>query len=176
MRRLIFPMAAFDYLKTRTRLWLKVLIALIPSLGVFFVMHYATPKIANTTLTDVFANFVNVQISSIAILISFSIAIITILISADNANIRRLKTTDSTDCKPLDGNPLSLFQVLLSNIAYNVLAEVLYLSILITMVFARLYVSEDVDKILMAICVFFLVHVLYVLLETVGQMYLAFWK
>lgn len=172
---MIIPMAAFDYMKTRKKLWIKALVAFIPALVVGLVMRFAIPN--NTiVISDVFSDFVNVQINTIAILISFSIAIITILVTADNTNIARLKGKPSTDCKPLKGKPLSLFQVLLSNITYNVFVEVLYLGILIVLFFTRLYVSDDVCKILIAICVFFITHILHVLLESVGQMYLTFWK
>lgn len=184
-------MSASDYLKTRKNLWLKALVAVVPALAAGLILNFVTPGGApapgTTTagaattsnainISEVFSNFVNVQISAVAILISFSIAIITILVSADNANITRLKEKSSTDCKPLRGKPLSLFQVLLSNITYNVLVEVLYLGILIAFIFARLYISDDVCKILMAVCVFFVTHILHVLLESVGQMYLTFWK
>lgn len=171
----MIPTAAIDYLKTRKRLWLKALIAFVPALATGLVLCLATPK--NTlVISDVFSDFVNVQISAVAILISFSIAIITILVSADNANISRLKEKHSKDCKPLNRTPLSLFQVLLSNISYNVLIEVLYLGILIALIFVRLYIADVGCKILMAICIFFVVHILHILLESVGQMYLTFWK
>lgn len=175
MQRMIIPMAAIDYLKTRKKLWLKALIAFVPALATGLVLGLATPKNA-IIISDVFSDFVNVQISAVAILISFSIAIITILVSADNANISRLKEKHSKDCKPLSSTPLSLFQVLLSNISYNVLVEVLYLGVLIALIFVRMYITDIVCKILMATCVFFVVHILHVLLESVGQMYLTFWK
>lgn len=191
MRRMIIPMSAVDYLKTRKNLWFKILVALIPALASGLILCRATTgatatgtaptgsnvvSISTINFFDVFSDFVNVQISAVAILISFSIAIITILITADNTNINRLKETNSKDCKPLRGKPISLFQVLLSNITYNVLVEVLYLGILIALLFVRLYASDGVCKILMAICVFFVTHILHILLESVGQMYLTFWK
>lgn len=191
MRRMIILMSASDYLKTRKKLWVKALAATIPALAAGLILSYVMPStlepgttagssattcIKSVNISDVFSDFISVQISAIAILISFSIAIITILVSADNANITRLKETNSKDCKPLKGKALSLFQVLLSNITYNVLVEVLYLGILIAFIFARLYISDDVCKILMAVCVFFIIHILHVLLESVGQMYLTFWK
>ncbi len=173
---MIITTAAFDYLKTRKKLWFKALVAVVPALTAWLLMRFATPISTTIVISDVFSDFVNVQISAAAILISFSIAIITILVSADNANITRLKERHSTDCKPLKSKPLSLFQILLSNITYNVLVEVLYLGLLIVLVFVRLYVSDAVCKILMAVCVFFVAHILHILLESVGQMYLTFWK
>jgi len=175
MRHLLIPTAAIHYIKTRKHLWLKILIAVIPAIGITLCFKYIELK-EDVILSDVFRDFVNVQISAIAILISFSIAIITILVSADNPNIKKLKEKNSTECKPLNGKSLNLFQVLLSNITYNVLIEVAYLGFLVVCIFLQLYVGDELYKWLMAICVFFIVHILHILLESVGQMYLTFWK
>ena len=175
MKRLMIPTAALDYLKTRKRIWLKILIALIPAIAAWLCLDLIKFR-QGVCITDVFKDFVNVQISAIAILISFSIAIITILVSADNPNIKKLKERHSEDCKPLGDKKLNLFQVLLSNITYNVLVEVVYLIVLIFYIFLQLFVSDEWYKILMAISVFFIVHILHILLESVGQMYLTFWK
>lgn len=175
MKRLIIPMSALDYLKTRKRIWLKILIALIPALAVGYCLNMFEFK-EGVLIADVFKDFVNVQISAIAILISFSIAIITILVSADNPNIKKLKERHSEDCNPLNEQKLNLFQVLLSNITYNVIIEVVYLIILIFYIFLQLFVPDECYKFLMAISVFFVIHILHILLESVGQMYLTFWK
>ena len=175
MKRSLILAAMIDYYKTRKKLWLKFLIALIPALitGISLGCVRFKPSI---DISDVFGGFVNVQISAIAVLLSFSIAIITILVSADNPNIKKLKEKHSTECKPRNGKPISLFQVLLSNITYNVLIEVIYLGFLILCIFLQLYVCDDAYKWLMSVSVFFIVHILHVLLESVGQMYLTFWK
>ena len=176
MRHPLILAATFHYYKTRKRLWLKFLIALVPALLVG-IAPYLIPFGQGVNLTEVFEGFVNVQISAVAILISFSIAIITILVSADNPNIKKLKEKNSTECKILpNGQTLNLFQVLLSNITYNVLVAVVYLGFLVICIFLQLYVCDEVYKWLMAICVFFIVHILHILLESVGQMYLTFWK
>lgn len=175
MKRLIIPMAALDYLKTRKNIWLKILVAFVPAVVVGLSLFYIDFN-EGVEITDIFKDYINVQISAIAILISFSIAIITILVSADNPNIKRLKEMHSTDCKPLNGKPLSLFQVLLSNITYNVLIEVTYLILLIFCIFLQLFIADNWYKVLMAISVFFIIHILHILLESVGQMYLTFWK
>lgn len=175
MKRLIIPMAALDYLKTRKHICLKLMIALVPAVAAGICLSFLKFK-QGVIIADVFKDFVNVQISAIAILISFSIAIITILVSADNPNIKKLKEKHSEECKPLNGEKINLFQVLLSNITYNVLVEVVYLIILIFYIFLQLFVSDECYKILMAISVFFIMHILHILLESVGQMYLTFWK
>jgi len=175
MKRPLILAAALDYYKTRKKLWLKFLVPVILAIATGFCLGNIDFK-ESVNLGEVFRDFVNVQISAIAILISFSIAIITILVSADNPNIKKLKEKISTECKPLNNKPLNLFQVLLSNITYNVLIEVVYLGFLVVCIFLQLYVGDELYKWLMATCVFFIVHILHILLESVGQMYLTFWK
>ena len=171
--------AAQDYFTTRPikKHINKLLIAGIPAIATCAMLKYL-PIDETIKISEVFGNFINVQISAIAILISFSIAIITIMVSADNENIRMIKNAESTDCKKLKrtGEKLSLFQVLLSNITYNVLVEAIYLIILIFCVFLQIFIPESFIAIFMAICVFFVIHIFHVLLESVGQMYLTFWK
>ena len=118
-----------------------------------------------------------VEISIVAILISFSVAIITILVSADNNNIERLKETESRKelYKPVHGKQLSLFQILLSNIAYNVVTEIIYLVGLIAISLIQTIFPIYLFKYITSICIFIILHILYVLLESVSQMYLTFW-
>ena len=117
----------------------------------------------------------NVQINVVAILVSFSVAIISILVTADNANIKSLKEemADSTQYKPVGGKQLSLFQILLSNIAYNVIVEIIYLVILIGI---APIIPLQALKYVAAVCIFAIMHILGVLLESVAQMYLTFWR
>ena len=111
-------------------------------------------------------------------LISFSIAIITILVSADNTNIQCLKETKSnkTQYKPVNGKQLSLFQILLSNITYNVIVEIIYLVGLIAISLIKNILPIVSLKFIVSICLFIILHILFVLLESVSQMYLTFWS
>lgn len=112
-----------------------------------------------------------------AILISFSVAIITILVSADNKNIQCLKETDSNKAqyKLVDGKQLSLFQILLSNIAYNAIVEIVYLVGLIAISLMKNLLPVTTLKYITTVCIFVILHILLVLLESVAQMYLTFW-
>lgn len=178
MKSVIFS-AASDYIVTRRfkNHISKILVAGIPGILAWIVLRFVKLNCA-VKIDEVFSGFVNIQISAIAILISFSIAIITIMVSADNDNIKKIKAMASTECKKLKrtGDDMSLFQVLLSNITYNVFVEAVYLILLIFCIFLQMFIDESVIKIIMAICVSFVVHIFHVLLESVGQMYLTFWK
>lgn len=171
--------AAGDYFTTRRikNHIGKFLVAGIPSVVTWIVLHFIKLN-PTVNIDEIFSGFVNIQISAIAILISFSIAIITIMVSADNDNIKKIKDTPSTECKKLKrtNEQLSLFQVLLSNITYNVFVEAMYLILLIFCIFLQMFIGENAIKIIMAVCVFFVIHIFHILIESVGQMYLTFWK
>lgn len=164
-----------DYFQSRKHLWLKLLIPFLIGVSALvgaFVFDFGDIN----SISTIFSEFINVQINIVAILISFSVAIITILVSADNKNIELLKNTSSSDCKQISGKTLSLFQVLLSNIAYNVIVEIIYLILLIVVVLIKALLPIVLLKYITAACVFFIMHILFVLLESVAQMYLTFWS
>ena len=164
-----------DYFQSRKHIWLKLLIPFligVSALAGAFVFDFGDTN----DISILFSEFISVQINIVAILISFSVAIITILVSADNKNIEQLKNTLSNGCKPINGKALSLFQVLLSNIAYNVIVEIIYLILLIAVVLIKALLPVVLLKYITAACVFFIMHILFVLLESVAQMYLTFWN
>lgn len=166
-----------DYYQSRKRIWVKYLIPVV--LGLLALAGALIFNIGNEeTIRSTFSEFVNVQINVVAILVSFSVAIISILVTADNANIKSLKEemADSTQYKPVGGKHLSLFQILLSNIAYNVIVEIIYLVILIGIALIRPIIPLQASKYVAAVCIFAIMHILGVLLESVAQMYLTFWR
>ena len=166
-----------DYYQSRKRIWVKYLIPVV--LGLLALAGALIFNIGNEeTIRSTFSEFVNVQINVVAILVSFSVAIISILVTADNANTKSLKEemADSTQYKPVGGKQLSLFQILLSNIAYNVIVEIIYLVILIGIALIRPSIPLQALKYVAAVCIFAIMHILGVLLESVAQMYLTFWR
>lgn len=172
MKTIIF-LPIRDYFGSRKKLLLKFLIPLLISVIVF----------AGSLVFDVnnalesFSEFIEIQINIVAILLSFSVAIITILVSADNSNIQKLKDTLSSkeNYKPINKKQLSLFQIMLSSISYNAVVEIIYLVLLIVVSLIKEVIPLVTLKYLTAICVFIIMHILHVLLESVAQMYLTFW-
>lgn len=144
---------------SRKRVFIKfsipMLIAVIALLLAIFFNIGNSEKIVLT-----FSGFIVTQINIVAILISFSVAIITILVSADNKNIQCLKETESNknQYKPVNGKQLSLFQILLSNIAYNVIIEIIYLVGFITIFLIENLFPIVSLKYLTAICIFIILH------------------
>ena len=175
MAKFLLPIC--DYFRTRRKVWKKFIFPVLVS-AIFLGLSFIIPLRDGVDIPAVFSDFINVQISVIAIFIAFSIAIISIMVSADNSNIKALKETLSQDgsIKPLNGKKLSLFQVLLSNLSYNVFVEVIYLIVLIVYLIIQAVLPTDAIRYLMTLGVFLLMHILNVLLECVVQMYLTFWK
>ncbi len=175
MKNIIF-VPIKDYFISRKRIYIKFLVPmLIALIALLLAMFFNIGNSEKVLLT--FSGFIDTQINIVAILISFSVAIITILVSADNKNIQCLKETESNkkQYKPVNGKQLSLFQILLSNIAYNVIVEIIYLVGLIVISLMQNLLPLVTLKYLTAICIFVILHILLVLLESVAQMYLTFW-
>lgn len=107
----------------------------------------------------------------------FSVAIITILEYTDNKNIHCLKEIESSkkQYKTVNGSQLSLFHILLSNMAYNVIVGIIYLVRLIAISLIQNLLPIVTLKYITTTCIFTIIHILFVLLESVSQMYLTFW-
>lgn len=175
MKRLFLPI--IDYFRTRRKVALKFIVPIISTV-IFLGLSFLIPIKENIDLSKIFSDFITALISIVAIFISFSIAIISILVSADNPNIQRLREIHSKDgtIKPLNGKPLTLFQVLLSNLTYNVFIEVLFLVVLIVYLIIKAVIPDVAIRYLIAFAIFGIVHILQILLETVIQMYHTFWQ
>ena len=87
-----------DYFQSRKRIWLKLIFPF--SVGIISLIAALLFDFGNADdVNNIFTEFISVQINIVAILISFSVAIITILVSADNKSIEQLKDTPSTTVK-----------------------------------------------------------------------------
>ena len=166
-----------DYYQSRRHIGMKYLIpALISLLALTVVLIFNVGDAVS--VKSAFSEFINTQINVVAILISFSVAIISILMTADSENIKSLKKekAETSQYKTIAGKRLSLFQVLLSNIAYNVIIEIIYLVTLLGISLIQLIIPLTILKYFATLCIFFILHILGVLLESVAQMYLTFWS
>lgn len=172
MKTIIF-LPIMDYFRSRKKIFLKFLVPLLVGIS---VLVGALIFDVNNALES-FSEFIGIQINIVAILLSFSVAIITILVSADNSNIQKLKETQSSvaNYKPVNRKQLSLFQIMLSSISYNAVVEIIYLVLLIGVSLIKEIIPVGILKYITAFCMFIIVHILCVLLESVAQMYLTFW-
>ncbi len=164
-----------DYWKTTRKKWTELLVSVGFGVASFFVAYFLFEK---SEILNFFDGFVNTHTSIVAILLAFSIAIVTILFSSDSGAIKKLKETNACEqnYKQQDEQPLNLFQILLSNITYNVYGEIIFLGILIAQNFLHMILPLAVIEILIAVDIFFITYILIVLCKVVVRMYLVFWK
>ena len=103
MKNIIF-VPIKDYFISRKKVFIKFLVPMLIALTALLLAMFF--NIGNSEkILFTFSGFINTQINIVAILISFSVAIITILVSADNKNIQCLKETESNkkQYKPVNG-------------------------------------------------------------------------
>lgn len=175
MKYLLNPIT--DYLCSRKRIWLCFAISIVPAI-ILLSVSFVTNLRQEYNIVSFFSDFITSQVNIIAILLSFSIAILTILATADNDNIRKLKKSPSSTkhYKEVRGNKrLTLFQVLLSSVTYNILCQILYLSLLIVELLLKALLDCSAYKYFVAINIFFIAHIFYVLIDSVVSIYYVFW-
>lgn len=172
-----------DFLRTRKKVWkffiLPGIMAVLSGLLLLFQNRNADETV-QLALQKFYGDFVSVSITGTSILISFSLAVITILCSSDSQSIEKIKKDNgSADLySPLskEKKPPKLFQILLSGITYNVLTEILFLIFL----FVQLFLLVFSDSIIMSFClvfdVFTIVHILCVLWSIILALYFTYWK
>ena len=83
-----------DYFISRKKVFTKFLVPMLIALAALLLAICFNIGNSEKVLVT-FSGFVGTQINIVAILISFSVAIITILVSSDNKNIQHLKETES---------------------------------------------------------------------------------
>jgi len=163
----------YDYYKYMDKIWVGMLISGLIALVLTLIVILSRDKIY---LPKLFQSFIDIQINSIAILLSFSIAVITVLVTSDSNNIIQLRKEHVDTNKSKRNNiKITLFNLLMINITYNIVVEVFYFLFLIIQIFLQYLVCDNLIIILLATNIFFLSHILIVLLESVREIYLVFW-
>lgn len=168
-----------DYLYTRKRKYINFLLALLPAI-ILIALSLIFDVNAGVKAIDLYSKFVASQITTIAILLSFSMAYMTIIVTADNKNVDRLKCKKASErnYRKIKGGETqpTLFQILLSGIAYVILCQVIYLFLLIVEGIAEGIVPDSVVKYIVAADVFIITYIFLVLMELVVNIYFVFWK
>ena len=114
----------YDYYKYMDKIWVGMLISGLIALVLTLIVILSRDKIY---LPKLFQSFIDIQINSIAILLSFSIAVITVLVTSDSNNIIQLRKEHVDTNKSKRNNiKITLFNLLMINITYNIVVEVFY--------------------------------------------------
>lgn len=156
--------------ENRIKSGIYILLSLIIEVGMLFYYNiFSIEKIENFIL-----DYIGLEIDIIALLLSFSIAYLTILITSDSENIRKLKAY-STD-KVIDKKNISLYQILLIQFTYTIYSEIVLLILLLTHKFIFPVLNNLVNIIFFIINIILLFNIIYIILKDVKNVYLSFWK
>lgn len=119
-------------------------------------------------------DFINTTITVITLLITFSMAYLTILVTGDNNNIRDLKSKISE--KKLKNKQIRLYQVMLINISYTTIVEIIFLIIVFFQKFLIQVINQNFIHVILMIDLIILSHILLLLLQVIVNIYFSFWK
>ncbi|MFR7925263.1 MAG: hypothetical protein ACLU63_07785 [Monoglobus pectinilyticus] len=96
------------------KIWVGMLISGLIALVLTLIVILSRDKIY---LPKLFQSFIDIQINSIAILLSFSIAVITVLVTSDSNNIIQLRKENvDTNKSKRNDIEITLFNLLMINI------------------------------------------------------------
>ena len=180
-KKIVQPL--FIYISTRKKYWIQCFVALLIAL-VFFCYFCFFDINKRYDIIDLFDNFIDSLISGISILLSFSIAVLTIFVTANNSNVEILKSKKADQkYKKLKCNSdnnedatLNLYQVLLSSITYCILIQIIFLLILFFEMFLKTVVDIEALKAFVSINVFIMLLIFFALYEIVLNLFYTFWK
>ncbi|MDK2585005.1 hypothetical protein QOZ83_03955 [Romboutsia sedimentorum] len=173
IKELFIPITDFYRISKRNEKFknyiLPLIIGLIYIIGTYFIKAMPEFNIRN------FGNdFINTTITVITLLITFSMAYLTILVTGDNSNIKDLKSTVSE--RKIKNKQIVLYQVMLINISYTTVVEIAFLVIIFFQKFLLQVVSKNFIHIILMIDLMVLTHILLLLLQIIINIYFSFWK
>lgn len=166
----------FDYFKIeekkekKIKLIIYILLSIVICTGMqFYYKIFDQEEIKNFVL-----EYINSEIEIIALLLSFSIAYLTILITSDSKNIRELKEYNTN--KIIDKKNISLYQILLIQLTYTIYNEIVLLILLLIHKFIFPITKEFWNIIFFTINMILLINIIYVIFKNVKNIYLSFWR
>lgn len=166
-----------DFYKIRTK-GEKTIIVFIPMLS--GIACYVVAMITNGNeawdgygfSTDI----LNQLITILTLFVSFSMAYLSIIVASSSKNIDNLKATPSKDRLKPNGDPYSLYQILVCEITYTLIFEIVFLIFCVFEKFLINIIQWQTIRILICLDVMLFIHVLIMMLVVVKNIYFSFWK
>lgn len=173
----------YIFISTRKKYWVQCVISLLISLA-FFVYFCLFDIDIKYNIIELFDKYIDALISGISILLSFSIAVLTIFVTSNNESIDILKKVKADkkykelklDLDNEKNGKLNLYQVLLSSITYSILVQIIFLLLLFFEMFIKTVIDVKFLKVLVSINVFITLNIFFVLYEIVLNLFYTFWN
>lgn len=158
-----------DYFRTlRWRVWIfEWLAPLLVGVAVYFLIDVCRANELAKTFDDT-------AVTLLGVLIGFSITVITILHTSNNKNIEEIKAF-KTEYK-IGKQQLFLFHLILINLTYSVVLEVLCLICNLCLALFWDKISEGASRILLCVNLFFVLHILLLNIRNITDFYFILFK
>lgn len=165
-----FLILTFDYFKTLS--WKTIVYEwILPLLfSLICLLCYCQEDFSG------YAKFKESSINILGVLLGFSIAIITILVTGSGKNLNEIKKKKTSI--QIGGDEISLYDLILVNFSYSVIMEILLILSCLTLPILNkiIYFSTNTKLILYSIMVFIVLHILLLTLRNITDFYLIITK
>lgn len=144
---------------------------------IFLACDFSFHTERNFSLDDFMLDMLNQLVTVLTLFISFSMAYLSILITSSSNNVDDLKRKESQEYSLGRGKTkVTLYQIMMDEITYTLVIEIFFLLAVFFQKFLYLLCNDLAIKIMIAINIGFLVHVLFLMMITVKNIYFAFWR
>ncbi|MCB6293802.1 hypothetical protein [Anaerostipes caccae] len=169
------PVIDFYKMRKKNEIVISVVIPMILGFLCFAISQTAKSN-GVILLKDFTQDFLNQLITMLTLFVSFTMAYLSIIVSSSSENINRLKRTRSEDYYINVKKDCTLYQVLISEITYTLIIEIIFLILVVFQKFLNILTSSIGLKIIISTDVAIFVHVLVIMLVVVKNFYFTFWK
>lgn len=164
----------FTIRKAKEKLLFYVVPVLLGMLSmVLFIFIHGNDAFNLKSFTN---EFVDQLITMLTLFVSFTMAYLSIIVSSCSKNIDNLKSTKSEKYYLKRKKDCTLYQVLVSEITYNLLIEILFLLVTIVEKFILCVSNPIACKIMLSVDITLFVHVLFIMMIIAKDIYFSFWK
>lgn len=166
-----------DYFKLnfgRKKVIKIIFLILIAIFSAFICFYYNSNNILK--INYYINEYLGIGIEIIALLLSFSIAYLTILITSENNSIKKIQLLHISKEKEIEKNKITAYQYLLSQLTYTIYNEIV---LLLFYLFFKLIIpilSYKVIIIIFSISFSLLINVIFIIFVSVKNIYLTFFN
>ncbi len=170
---ILLPLLDYNKIEGRKENLTKSIIFVVIALTVgWFMLYYSNSFIEE--FDEFVLEYIAVEIGIVTLLLSFNIACLTILITANGQNVKRLK--EYATKMEIDNKTVSLYQILLIQFTYAIYNEIVLLMLLLIHKFIFILIGSYSNIIFFTINMVLLLNIVFVTFKNVKNLYLSFWK
>ena len=166
------PIRDFWKIKSQKEIMINIVYMFLVSIICVLLIIFSKGNVER--ISNFYSDVVDAEINVVSLLLSFSIAYLTMLITASGNNIERLKCY-TTKIK-LDNKCISAYQILLIELTFSIYLEVGLLLMLILNKFIFLYDEIIIKSMFFIGEIIILFDVFVILTKLIKNIYFSFWK